>query len=312
MFKQENPNFVASKYAPNPQEVSYWIDLTADSSGNVIKSYTGEKWIPLNRDANVDQWSHIREIVESVGLTFDRDSDIIYLPSLNNNNYFKGNNIVEAIDNGDTSVRSEIRRVDGRIDTTNNRIDTTNNNLSNFFNYIIDENGSIKEDIIPDKELSNYYTKVQIDSQKGVANGFATLGSAGKVPESQLPSYVDDVLEFENMASFPVTGEAGKIYVALNTNLVYRWSGSIYVEISPSIALGETANTAYPGNLGKATTDKLSTYISDTEALINSKISGQGVADIQVVSALPETPNDDTLYIVIPQLLQSREQFVLK
>jgi hypothetical protein len=56
----------------------------------------------------------------------------------------------------------------------------------------------------------------------------------GKVPVSQLPSYVDDVLEFSNIASFPANGESGKIYVALNTNLIYRWSGSSYVEISPS------------------------------------------------------------------------------
>jgi hypothetical protein len=71
MVKQENPNFIASKYAPNPKEVSYWIDLATDSTGNVIKSYSPDlkKWIPLNRDANVDQWTHIKEIVQSVGLT---------------------------------------------------------------------------------------------------------------------------------------------------------------------------------------------------------------------------------------------------
>ena len=55
----------------------------------------------------------------------------------------------------------------------------------------------------------------------------------GKVPESQLPSYVDDVLEYANSSSFPAEGEAGKIYVALNTNITYRWSGSAYVQIGP-------------------------------------------------------------------------------
>ena len=77
----------------------------------------------------------------------------------------------------------------------------------------------------------------------------------GKVPSSQLPSYVDDVLEFANLASFPATGESGKIYVALNTNLTYRWSGTTYAEISPSLALGETFSTAYRGDRGKTAYD---------------------------------------------------------
>lgn len=54
----------------------------------------------------------------------------------------------------------------------------------------------------------------------------------GKVPASQLPSYVDDILEFPDLASFPVTGESGKIYVAIDTGNGYRWSGSVYVKIS--------------------------------------------------------------------------------
>ena len=77
----------------------------------------------------------------------------------------------------------------------------------------------------------------------------------GKVPTSQLPSYVDDVIEYANIAAFPATGETGKIYVALNTNLTYRWSGTAYVEISKSLALGETADTAYRGDRGKTAYD---------------------------------------------------------
>ena len=69
-------------------------------------------------------------------------------------------------------------------------------------------------------------------ANKGANNGYAGLDSTGKVPSSQLPSYVDDVLEFANLASFPITGESGKIYIALDTNLEYRWSGSIYVNIA--------------------------------------------------------------------------------
>ena len=77
----------------------------------------------------------------------------------------------------------------------------------------------------------------------------------GKVPASQLPSYVDDVLEFANLASFPATGESGKIYIAIDTNLTYRWGGSSYVVMSSSLALGETSSTAYRGDRGKIAYD---------------------------------------------------------
>ena len=77
----------------------------------------------------------------------------------------------------------------------------------------------------------------------------------GKVPSSQLPAYVDDVLEFANLASFPATGESGKIYIAIDTNVTYRWTGTGYAEISASLALGETSSTAYRGDRGKIAYD---------------------------------------------------------
>lgn len=71
-------------------------------------------------------------------------------------------------------------------------------------------------------------------ASKGIANGYASLDASTKVPAAQLPSYVDDVLEFANLAAFPATGATGIIYVALDTGKIYRWSGSAYIEISPS------------------------------------------------------------------------------
>ena len=73
---------------------------------------------------------------------------------------------------------------------------------------------------------------------------------SGKIPEANLPSYVDDVLEYNSKSNFPMSGETGKIYVDISTNLTYRWGGSAYVEISPSLALGETSGTAYRGDYG--------------------------------------------------------------
>ena len=86
----------------------------------------------------------------------------------------------------------------------------------------------------------------------GAASGVATLDANGLVPESQLPSYVDDVVEYASQSAFPATGVSGKIYVATDTNKTYRWSGSAYVEISASLALGTTHSTAFYGDYGNA------------------------------------------------------------
>lgn len=116
---------------------------------------------------------------------------------------------------------------------------------------VIKVNGEARPIVNKEVEITIDYGSYIPTTEKGSANGVATLGGDGKVPSSQLPSYVDDVLEFSNKSSFPTTGESGKIYVAKDTNLTYRWSGSAYVEISPSLALGETSSTAYPGDKGK-------------------------------------------------------------
>lgn len=89
-----------------------------------------------------------------------------------------------------------------------------------------------------------------LNSEKGSINGVAELDGTGKVPSTQLPAYVDDVLEYPDFASLPATGETGIIYITLDDNLQYRWSGTQYVEISKSLALGETSLTAYRGDHG--------------------------------------------------------------
>lgn len=98
-------------------------------------------------------------------------------------------------------------------------------------------------------------------SQKGTANGVASLDGSGKVPTAQLPSYVDDVVDgYLNGGKFykeeahttEIPGEDGKIYVDESTNKTYRWSGSAFVEISASLALGTTSSTAFAGDKGQA------------------------------------------------------------
>lgn len=107
-------------------------------------------------------------------------------------------------------------------------------------------------------DASELNSKVQqFINSKGAPNGLASLNESGIIPSAQLPSYVDDVIEVDTFSNLPDTGESGKIYIVQDTNLTYRWSGTDYVEISKSLALGETSSTAYSGDKGKATTDKL-------------------------------------------------------
>lgn len=98
---------------------------------------------------------------------------------------------------------------------------------------------------------------------KGQPNGFASLDGKGLIPSSQLPAYVDDVIEVATFDELPEVGEAGKIYVTLDTNLTYRWSGTRYIEISQSLALGETSSTAYAGDKGKYLKDVSDSLPSD-------------------------------------------------
>ena len=132
-------------------------------------------------------------------------------------------------------------------------------------------------------------------SQKGAANGVAELDQNGLVLSSQLPSYVDDVLEYPSAQDFPATGESGKIYVATDTNLTYRWTGSTYAEISPSLALGETSSTAYRGDRGAAAyahavTNKGAAFSSD---LYKITTNSEG----HVTAATPATSADIVAFL---------------
>lgn len=107
----------------------------------------------------------------------------------------------------------------------------------------------------------------------GVANGLAELGSNGKVLPSQLPSSLNDIQEFANLAAFPATGSSSTIYIALDTNRTYRWTGTQYIEISSSLALGETNLTAYRGDRGKTAYDHSQSTHAPSNAQKNSDIT---------------------------------------
>lgn len=144
----------------------------------------------------------------------------------------------------------------------------------------------------------------------GSANGVAELDANGRVPSSQLPSYVDDVLEYADLAHFPATGETGKIYIAEDTNKTYRWSGSDYAEISESLALGETSSTAYAGNKGKANADAIAGIKNGTsinsfgavETALDAKATATDVGD----KTLLDTTDKSSLVAAINELVEKK------
>ena len=131
-------------------------------------------------------------------------------------------------------------------------------------------------------------------SLKGAVNGVAELDANGKVPSAQLPSYVDDVLEYDKQSSFPTTGEAGKIYIAKDTNKTYRWSGSAYVEISASLALGETSSTAYRGDRGKTAYDHSQLTSGNPHNVTKSDVGLGNVGNFKAVSTVASQGLTDT------------------
>lgn len=172
-------------------------------------------------------------------------------------------NLSNRIDNLDDKIDKEIADREAEIDRLENKFDGVTDALEDALQKEIEDRKA------GDTTITNSLNA--FISTKGQPGGLAELDSTGKVPAAQLPSYVDDVLEFSTKDQFPQTGETGKIYVAKDTNLTYRWTGTQYLEISQSLALGETPSTAYPGDKGKANRDalnsmptKLTSYLTPT------------------------------------------------
>lgn len=107
----------------------------------------------------------------------------------------------------------------------------------------------------------------QLRDNVGKPSGIAPLDEQGVIPSQFLPSYVDDVVEYTDITYFPTTGESGKIYIALDTNKTYRWGGTTYVEMTSSVALGETSATAYAGDKGKANRDDIDALKSSVSTI---------------------------------------------
>lgn len=181
---------------------------------------------------------------------------------------------IEDLKEADSNINNRIDDLDDKIDKEIADREAEIDRIENKFDGVTDKLEDALQKEIEDRKAGDTTITNSLNafiSTKGQPGGLAELDSTGKVPAAQLPSYVDDVLEFSTKAQFPQTGETGKIYVSKDTNLTYRWTGTQYLEISQSLALGETPSTAYPGDKGKANRDalnsiptKLTSYLTPT------------------------------------------------
>lgn len=205
-----------------------------------------------------------------------------------------------------TATASELNVLDGITATTTelNYIDGVTSNIQTQLDGK-SSNGHTHDD--------RYYTETEMDTKlnaklntslKGSVNGLAELDENGKVPSSQLPSYVDDVIEgyyyssnfyTDSAHTIKVTGETGKIYIDLSTNKTYRWSGSAFVVISETLALGETSSTAYRGDRGKIAYNHSQTAHAPSNAQANQNAFSNVLVDSINIAA--NTPTD-TLTLV--------------
>lgn len=211
-------------------------------SGDMLKS----TYDPQNK--NTDIFDYVDKAVEDVTVTTDPT------PTQDSENPVQSGGVYDAIQSVEEGIPtkvSELENDSGYLTTESDPTVPAWAKAASKPTYTAAEVGARPDTWMPSATDVGAIPA----SQKGAASGVAELDSSGKVPSAQLPSYVDDVVEFASRDGFPGTGEDGKIYIAEDTNLTYRWSGTQYVEISPSLALGETSSTAYRGDRGKTAYD---------------------------------------------------------
>ena len=160
---------------------------------------------------------------------------------------------------GVTATAEELNYVDGVISNVQSQLDSKANMAHT---HVVSDVSGLQDSIDAKANISHTHDAGDLASGTLLIDRIPTITDdkiasvsaekiTGTIPSEILPSYVDDVIEVENYPSLPPTGESGKIYVDKQTNKTYRWGGSEYVEISASLALGETSSTAFRGDYGK-------------------------------------------------------------
>jgi len=209
----------------------------------------------------------------------------------NNNQLTNGAGYITdyTVTQGDvTAHQAALSITESQISDLGTYLTAETNDLSSAVTWANVPDANITESSVTQHQAALSITESQISdlgtyiptSQKGAASGVASLDSSGLVPTSQLPSYVDDVEEYTNYASFPGTGETGKIYVDLATGDIYRWSGSAYVQINDAVSSADQAT-----QLATARTISLGGDVSGSTSF-------DGTADVTITATVADDSHD--------------------
>lgn len=264
MIRRENINFVASVYAPNPKEVSYWIDLKEGPDGQVIKVYVDNEWVKLNQNENEGQDEEITQLREDV--------DALEIAKADKSTTLSGYGITNAY------TKTE---VDGKINSKANSSDVYTKSQT-------DSAINTKVSALVDQAPETLDTLNELAAALGDDPNFATT-IAGKIGAKA------DKTELANYAttSALTSGLEGKAD-AVHTHTVSQITDLNLGNYATTTALTE-------GLAGKANSTHTHTASQITDLDLSSYITGQGVSRIEVVTELPGAPEENVLYLIIAQ-----------
>lgn len=263
MTRQENPNFVASKYAPNPKEVSYWIDLSSDTTGNVIKSFDDKQWIPTNYKENTDQSERIDELDASLASEISRAKS-------------KEQQLENAINDVDSTHSTDIQEVRESINE-------------------LDSSKADKATTLAGYGITDAYTKTQADSKateiakaecaKLVASAPETLDTLDEIAAAlgDDPNFATTITNL-----IGTKADTATVNASLDTKAD---KATTYTKTEVDTKLNAKANS-----VDVYTKSQTNTAISDAT---NNKVTSTSVNSIQIVDAIPEADSQVTgvLYI---------------
>lgn len=242
-------------------------DITVDASGNVSVNDNSHKHTVSNiSDLTVTatELNYVDGVTSSIQTQLDGKSPIGHT---HDDKYYTESEIDKKVSDINTSISSHTSNTSNPHSVTKSQV-----GLGNVENK---SSATIRGELTKSNVTTALgYTPLN-QSLKGSASGLAELDSNGKVPSSQLPSFVDDIVEGylsggkfykESAHTTEISGETGKIYIDLHTEKTYRWSGSAFVVISETLALGETSSTAYRGDRGKTAYDHSQSAHARTDA----------------------------------------------
>ena len=201
-------------------------------------------------------------------------------------------NVIETVKVNGTILIPESKAVDIIVPTKVSELENDKNYLSSVPDeYITNAELEAKGYLTEHQDISG---KMDI-SLKGAPNGVAELDTAGKVPSSQLPSYVIEGYLYnskfytDSAYTTEITGESGKIYIDLLSEKTYRWSGNTFAVVSETLALGETSSTAYRGDRGKVAYDHSQTVHAPSDAEVNQNAFSTIMVDSTTITADSKT-----------------------